>query len=49
MSPSTKTAVVAVGGNALILDKQHEDVASQVCAVEETCKHIADMIERAGT
>jgi carbamate kinase len=30
----------------LILDKQHEDVASQVSAVEETCKHIADMIER---
>ena len=25
-----RTAVVAVGGNALILDKQHEDVASQV-------------------
>ena len=41
-----RTAVVAVGGNALILDKQHEDVASQVSAVEETCKHIADMIER---
>jgi carbamate kinase len=43
---SPKTAVVAVGGNALILDKQHEDVASQVSAVEQTCKHIADMIER---
>src|SRR5512137_2795146 len=41
-----KTAVVAVGGNALILDKQHEDVASQVAAVDETCRHIADMIER---
>lgn len=39
-----KTAVVAVGGNALILDKKHEDVASQVGAVEQTCKHIADMI-----
>ncbi len=39
-----KVAVVAVGGNALIIDKQHEDVASQVRAVEETCKHIADMI-----
>lgn len=43
---SPKTAVVAVGGNALILDKQHEDVASQVGAVEQTCKHIADMIEQ---
>ncbi len=41
---SPKTAVVAVGGNALILDKKHEDVASQVGAVEQTCKHIADMI-----
>ncbi len=47
MSPQAiGTAVVAVGGNALILDKQHEDVASQVAAVEETCKHIADMIQR---
>lgn len=43
---SGSTAVVAVGGNALILDKQHEDVSSQVRAVEETCKHIAKMIER---
>ena len=40
-----KVAVVAVGGNALISDKQHEDVASQVKAVEETCKHIANMID----
>ncbi len=45
-TPTSKTAVVAVGGNALILDKKHEDVASQVIAVEETCKHIANMIER---
>jgi carbamate kinase len=41
-----KTAVVAVGGNALITDTRHEDVASQMRAVEETCKHIADMIQR---
>jgi carbamate kinase len=41
-----KIAVVAVGGNALIIDKQHEDVGSQMSAVEETCKHIADMIAR---
>jgi carbamate kinase len=46
MSEQRKTAVVAIGGNSLILDKQHEDVPSQVRAVEETCKHIADMIER---
>jgi len=44
-----KTAVVAVGGNSLISDKQHEDVRSQIRAVEETCRHIADMIERGWT
>ena len=46
MSEKRKTAVVAIGGNSLILDKEHEDVASQWRAVQETCKHIADMIER---
>jgi carbamate kinase len=30
----------------LILDKEHEDVQSQWGAVQETVKHIADMIER---
>jgi carbamate kinase len=43
---NNKVAVVAVGGNALIIDTKHEDVGSQVKAVEETCKHIADMIVR---
>jgi carbamate kinase len=43
---SGKVAIVAVGGNSLISDKQHEDVGSQVKAVEETSRHIADMIER---
>ncbi|MCL4395975.1 MAG: carbamate kinase [Chloroflexi bacterium] len=41
-----KTAVVAIGGNSLIADTKHEDVASQIKAVEETCRHIADMIEQ---
>jgi carbamate kinase len=41
-----KVAVVAIGGNALISDKQHQDVGSQVAAVEETCKNIADMVQR---
>jgi carbamate kinase len=39
-------AVVAIGGNSLISDKQHEDVHSQISAVEESCKHIANMVER---
>ncbi len=46
MTEKSKTAVIAIGGNSLILDKQHEDVGSQWDAVKETCKHIADMIER---
>lgn len=46
MNKEHRTAVVAIGGNSLILDKQHEDVASQWQAVQETCRHIADMIER---
>jgi carbamate kinase len=46
MTGKRKTAVVAIGGNSLILSKQHEDVPSQWNAVQETCKHIADMIER---
>jgi carbamate kinase len=46
MKEHRKTAVIAIGGNSLILDKQHEDVASQAKAVRQTCKHIADMIEQ---
>jgi len=46
MKKNHKTAVIAVGGNSLILDPKHEDVASQWNAVRETCRHIADMIER---
>jgi carbamate kinase len=46
MTHPPKTAVIAIGGNALITDKQHQDVASQVSAIEETCRHIADMIQR---
>ncbi|MCD4672112.1 MAG: carbamate kinase [Anaerolineaceae bacterium] len=40
-----KVAVVAVGGNALVKDKQHMSVQDQYAAVKETSRHIADMIE----
>ena len=46
MTTKPKTAVVAVGGNSLIMDAKHPDVPSQWEAVRETCRHIADMIER---
>ncbi len=41
----TRTALVAVGGNSLILDKYHPDVPHQWDAVRETSRHLADMIE----
>ena len=41
-----KVAVVAIGGNSLIKDKQHLEVRYQWDAVRETATHIADMIEQ---
>jgi carbamate kinase len=40
-----KLAVVAIGGNSLIKDKNHQTVEDQYQAAKETCHHIADMIE----
>ncbi len=42
---ASKTAVVAIGGNSLILDKNRPDVGHQWEAVHQTCQHIAAMIE----
>src|SRR5258706_14876819 len=39
-----KLAVVAIGGNSLILDPKNPDVPHQWNAVRETCQHIAQMI-----
>lgn len=39
-----KLAVIAVGGNSLILDPKHPEVPNQWEAVRETCVHIAQMI-----
>ncbi len=40
-----KVAVIAIGGNSLIKDKQHQSVEDQYQAAAETSHHIADMIE----
>ena len=40
-----KLAVIAIGGNSLIIDKSHMSVSDQYAAAHETCIHIADMIE----
>jgi carbamate kinase len=42
---SKKLAVVAIGGNSLILDSKHQTVEDQYQAAKETTMHIADMIE----
>jgi len=39
-----KLAVVAIGGNSLIKDKEHKTVQDQYAAAKETCYHITDMI-----
>ncbi len=43
MSP--RRAVVAIGGNSLIKDKEHQTVRDQYIAAGETCWHIAAMIK----
>jgi carbamate kinase len=40
-----KIALVAIGGNSLITDKNQPDIPHQWDAVRETCIHLADMIE----
>ncbi len=40
----SKLAVLAIGGNSLIKDKSHIDLASQYEAVKETSQYIADLI-----
>jgi carbamate kinase len=42
----TKLAVMAIGGNSLIMDERHKTVEDQYQAAKETTYHIADMIEQ---
>jgi len=42
----TKVAVVAIGGNSLIKDRDRQTVPDQFEATRETCVHIAGMIEQ---
>jgi carbamate kinase len=41
-----KVAVVAVGGNSLIKDKEHQSIPDQYAAASESMAHIAGMIEQ---
>lgn len=40
----SRTALIAIGGNSLITDKNYPNVSHQWDAVRETCKHLVDMI-----
>ncbi|MBE2238183.1 MAG: carbamate kinase [Caldilineaceae bacterium] len=44
-----RIAVVAIGGNSLIVDNKHPDVAHQWDAVRETTRNVADMVEAGWT
>ncbi|MDR3456545.1 MAG: carbamate kinase [Verrucomicrobiae bacterium] len=41
-----KTVVIAIGGNSLIKDAQHQSVSDQYAAVVETVRHITDLLQR---
>ena len=43
------TAIVAVGGNALIVDDQHQSIPDQVRAATLTSHYVADMVEAGWT
>lgn len=42
----SKLAILAVGGNSLILDDKHKTVPDQYSAAEATCIHVAKLIEQ---
>jgi carbamate kinase len=44
MAFSDRIAVVAVGGNSLIVDREHESIPDQSAAAAVTAHHIADMV-----
>ncbi len=45
MGKRNKLAVLAIGGNSLIRDKDHQRVSDQFEVTRETCRHIREMIE----
>lgn len=41
-----KLAVIAIGGNSLIVDEKHKSVEDQYQSARETTRHIADLVEQ---
>ncbi len=46
MTARQKTAIVAAGGNSLIIDEQHKSIPDQYEAAAITSRYIADMIDQ---
>ena len=46
MGKAKPLAILAVGGNSLIADEAHRTVEDQYHAIEETCRHLAGMLQR---
>ena len=44
-----RTAIVAVGGNALIIDEKHQSIPDQCAAATLTSRYVADMVEAGWT
>src|SRR5690349_13671446 len=49
MAYRPKTAIVAVGGNSLIIDEEHQSIPDQFQAAALTSRYVADMIEQGWT
>src|SRR3979409_424895 len=45
MNSEFKTAIVAVGGNSLIIDEEHQSIPDQYKAAAESAQYVADMVE----
>ena len=45
MDSKIKTAIVAVGGNSLIIDEEHQSIPDQYKAAAESSRYVADMVE----
>jgi len=49
MSTLGRTAIVAVGGNSLIIDSKHQSIPDQFNAAAMTSRYVADMVEAGWT
>jgi len=49
MAYKPKTAIVAIGGNSLVVDEQHQSIPHQFEAAALTSRYVADMIEMGWT